>query len=139
MGTLELMQATLLDQAWHQTPLDALPADADEVEAFEHRALQEWGVAFDLVPPRYRSTYFSHIWGSGYSAGYYGYTWSQVMDADAVAWFDEHGGGTRENGDWFRRTLLAPGGSVDPIDTYRSFRGRDPHVEPLLERLGLEI
>lgn len=139
MGTLELMQATLLDQAWHQTPLDALPADADEVEAFERRALQEWGVAFDLVPPRYRSTYFSHIWGSGYSAGYYGYTWSQVMDADAVAWFDEHGGGTRENGDWFRRTLLAPGGSVDPIDTYRAFRGRDPHVEPLLERLGLEI
>ena len=60
------------------------------------------------------------------------------MDADAVAWFEENGGGTRENGDHFRRTLLAPGGSLDPMDTYRTFRGRDQHIEPLLERLGLE-
>ncbi len=138
-GTLEMMAATLLDQSWHTTPLDELPASASEVEAFERRALESWGVAYDLVPPRYRSTYFSHIWGSGYSAGYYGYTWSQVMDADAVAWFDSHGGGTRENGDWFRTRLLAPGGSVDPTQTYRSFRGRDPEVAPLLERLGLTI
>ena len=138
-GTLEVMAATLLDQAWHQTPLSALPTSADEVEDFERRALETWGVASDLVPPRYRSTYFSHIWGGGYAAGYYGYTWAQVMDADAVAWFDENGGGTRANGDHFRRTLLAPGGSLEPMDTYRSFRGRDPHVEPLLERLGLEI
>ena len=138
-GTLELMAATLLDQSWHTTPLAELPASASEVEDFERRALESWGVAYDLVPPRYRSTYFSHIWGSGYSAGYYGYTWSQVMDADAVAWFDEHGGGTRENGDWFRTRLLAPGGSVDPIETYRSFRGRDPEVGPLLERLGLTL
>lgn len=138
-GTLEIMAATLLDQAWHQTPLDALPATADEVEAFESRALAQWGVDSDLVPPRYRSAYFSHIWGSGYAAGYYGYLWSQVMDADAVAWFDEHGGGTRENGDHFRRTLLAPGGSVDPLETYKTFRGRDPEVAPLLQRLGLEL
>ena len=138
-GTLEMMAATLLDQSWHTTPLDELPVSASEVEAFERRALESWGVAYDLVPPRYRSTYFSHIWGSGYSAGYYGYTWSQVMDADAVAWFDSHGGGTRENGDWFRTRLLAPGGSVDPTQTYRSFRGRDPEVAPLLERLGLTI
>jgi len=135
----EIMAATLLDQAWHQTPLEALPSTADQVEAFEQRALQQWGVAYDLIPPRYRSQYFSHIWGSGYAAGYYGYTWSQVMDADAVAWFDESGGGTRENGDYFRRTLLAPGGSVDPLETYRAFRGRDPEVGPLLERLGLTI
>ncbi len=136
-GTLEIMAASLLDQAWHQTPLDALPTSADQVEAFERRALEQWGVASDLVPPRYRSTYFSHIWGGGYAAGYYGYTWSQVMDADAVAWFEEQGGGTRENGDHFRRTLLAPGGSLEPMETYRSFRGRDPHVEPLLARLGM--
>ena len=138
-GSLEIMAATLLDQAWHQTPLDALPRSGDEVEDFERRALEFWGVASDLVPPRYRSTYFSHIFGGGYAAGYYGYKWAEVMDADAVAWFEENGGGTRENGDHFRRTLLAPGGSVDALDTYRSFRGRDPHVEPLLERLGLEI
>ncbi|MDN5569806.1 MAG: M3 family metallopeptidase [Propionibacteriaceae bacterium] len=137
--TLELMAATLLDQTWHQTPLDALPESGDEVEEFERRALESWGVEYDLVPPRYRSTYFSHIWGSGYSAGYYGYKWSEVMDADAVAWFDAHGGGTRENGDWFRSRLLAPGGSVDPLETYRSFRGRDPEVQPLLTRLGLTI
>lgn len=138
-GTLEIMAATLLDQAWHQTPLAELPESAEEVEAFEARALAQWGVDSELVPPRYRSAYFSHIWGSGYAAGYYGYTWSQVMDADAVAWFDEHGGGSRENGDHFRRTLLAPGGSVDPLETYRSFRGRDPEVGPLLERLGLKL
>ena len=138
-GTLEIMAATLLDQAWHQTPLEALPVSGEEVEEFERRALEKWGVASDLVPPRYRSTYFSHIFGGGYAAGYYGYTWAEVMDADAVAWFSENGGGTRENGDHFRRTLLAPGGSVDPLESYRTFRGRDPHVEPLLERLGLEL
>lgn len=136
--TLEMMAATLLDQAWHQTPLEALPTSAEELEGFEARALAQWGVDASLVPPRYRSTYFSHIWGSGYAAGYYGYTWAQVMDADAVAWFDESGGGTRENGDHFRRTLLAPGGSVDPLETYRRFRGRDPEVGPLLARLGLD-
>ncbi|WP_300078912.1 M3 family metallopeptidase [Propioniciclava sp.] len=136
-GTLELMAATLLDQSWHTTPLDALPAAAEEVEDFERRALERWGVAYDLVPPRYRSAYFSHIWTPGYAAAYYGYKWSEVMDADAVAWFDANGGGTRENGAWFREKLLAPGGSVDPIETYRSFRGRDPEVQPLLERLGL--
>ena len=138
-GTLEAIAGALLDQAWHQTPLDALPHAADQVEDFERRALQAWGVASDLVPPRYRSTYFSHIWGGGYAAGYYGYTWSEVMDADAVAWFEENGGGTRANGDHFRRTLLAPGGSLDAMTTYRGFRGRDPRIEPLLERLGMEV
>ena len=83
----------------------------------------------------FRSTLFA----GGYAAGYYGYKWAEVMDADAVAWFSEHGGGTRENGDWFRRTLLAPGGSVDAMDTYRAFRGRDPEIGPLMARLGLEL
>lgn len=138
-GTVEIMAATLLDQAWHQTPLEELPATAEEVEAFEERALAAWGVDSALVPPRYRSAYFNHIWGSDYAAGYYGYTWAQVMDADAVAWFRANGGGTRENGDHFRRTLLAPGGSVDALETYRTFRGRDPELGPLLERLGLRL
>lgn len=137
--TLEMIAATLLDQAWHQASLDELPASADEVEAFERRALEAWGVASDLVPPRYRSTYFAHVWANAYAAGYYGYTWSQMMDADAVAWFEANGGGTRANGDWFRRTLLAPGASVDPSATYRAFRGRDPEVGPLLDRLGLTL
>ena len=114
---------------------NAIPGGS--AEKLLRRALERWGVAYDLVPPRYRSAYFSHIWTPGYAAAYYGYKWSEVMDADAVAWFDANGGGTRENGAWFREKLLAPGGSVDPIETYRSFRGRDPEVQPLLERLGL--
>lgn len=136
-STLELLAATLLDLSWHTTPLAGLPSSADEVQAFEARALESWGVWHDLVPPRYRSQYFAHIWAGGYAAAYYGYTWSQVMDADAVAWFDERGGGSRANGDHFRSSLLAPGGSVDPTLTYRRFRGRDPEVGPLLNRLGL--
>lgn len=134
----EFMAAALLDWTWHTTPLAGLPASGDEVEAFEWAALERWGLASGLVPPRYRSQYFSHIWGSGYAASYYGYKWAEVMDADAVAWFEANGGGTRENGDWFRRTLLAPGGSVDALETYRRFRGRDPEVGALLERLGFE-
>ena len=135
----EFMAAALLDWSWHTTPLAGLPASADEVEAFERVALEAWGLASDLVPPRYRSQYFSHIWGSGYAASYYGYKWAEVMDADAVAWFEANGGGTGENGDFFRRTLLAPGGSVDAMETYRRFRGRDPEVGALLERLGFEL
>lgn len=136
-STLEIMAASLLDQSWHATPLEELPQTAGEVEPFEASVLRSWGVWHELVPPRYRSQYFAHIWAGGYAASYYGYTWSQVMDADAVAWFEANGGGSRENGDFFRRTLLAPGGSVDPMITYRRFLGRDPRVEPLLERLGL--
>ncbi|MDO4784570.1 MAG: M3 family metallopeptidase [Propionibacteriaceae bacterium] len=135
-ATAEMLMATLLDQSWHRASLAELPTHPDEVEDFERESLESWGVRFDLIPPRYRSAYFSHIWAGGYAAGYYGYLWSQVMDADAVAWFDAQGGGTRANGEHFRRTLLAPGGSVDPAETYRSFRGRDPRPEPLLERLG---
>ncbi|WP_197509863.1 M3 family metallopeptidase [Tessaracoccus coleopterorum] len=91
------------------------------------------------MPPRYRSQYFAHIWGGGYAASYYGYAWAKVMDADAVAWFEEQEGPVAEAGAHFRRTLLAPGGSVDPMETYRRFRGRDPQLQPLLDRLGLEL
>lgn len=144
-ATAEVEISSLLDLVWHTTPLDELPTSADEVEDFERRALAKYDLVDDLVPPRYRTQYFAHIWGGGYAASYYGYAWSKVMDADAVAWFEENVDGDspamslREAGEHFRRTLLAPGGSVDPVETYRSFRGRDPELAPLLERLGLTI
>ena len=141
--SVQLLKAMTLDQAWHQTPLDRLPEDGSGVEAFEAAALERAGLAFPLVPPRYRSAYFHHIFGGGYAAGYYSYLWSEVMDADTVAWFreqatdDQPGGMTRAAGERFRRELLAPGGSVEALASYRRFRGADPEVGPLLARLGL--
>ncbi|GMR12753.1 MAG: M3 family metallopeptidase [Gemmatimonadota bacterium] len=134
-ATTEYLEASLLDQAWHQRGPGELP-DADGLLAFEAKALKDAGVALDAVPPRYRSTYFSHIMG-GYSAGYYSYIWSEVLDADTVEWFKENGGLNRENGDHFRTTLLSRGGSVDAMTLFRNFRGRDPDIAPLLERRGL--
>ncbi len=135
-ATTEYLAASLLDQAWHQLTADEVP-DAAGVEAFEAAALDAAGVALETVPPRYRSTYFSHIWSSGYSAGYYSYIWSEVLDADSVEWFKENGGLRRENGDHFRRTLLSRGGSVEALDLFRAFRGADPDIRPLLVRRGL--
>ncbi len=134
-ATTEYLAASLLDQSWHQLPPDAVP-DADGLLDFEARALENAGVAFRPVPPRYRSTYFSHIMG-GYSAGYYSYIWSEVLDADSVEWFKENGGLKRENGDHFRRTVLSKGGSKEAMELFREFRGRDPDIQPLLERRGL--
>ena len=133
--TTEYLAAALLDQAWHQKTPEELP-EADGLIEFETRALIDAGVAMDTVPPRYRSTYFSHIIG-GYAAGYYAYIWSEVLDADTVEWFKENGGMTRENGDHFRRTLLSRGGAEDAMTLFRNFRGRDPDIQPLLERRGL--
>jgi len=138
-ATAETELSSLLDLVWHTTPLDDLPTSADGVEEFERSALERFGLVEPLVPPRYRSQYFAHIWGGGYAASYYGYAWAKVMDADAVAWFEEQEGPVGEAGAHFRRTLLAPGGSVDPMETYRRFRGRDPQLQPLLDRLGLEL
>lgn len=138
-ATLELLQAMLLDQAWHATPSDELPSRSEDVEAFEAEALRRAGVAFPLIPPRYRSAYFSHIFAGAYSAGYYSYLWSEIMDADTVAWFEAHGGMTRSAGERFRRELLARGGSVEVMDSYRRFRGADPDVTHLLRRLGLDV
>ncbi|SDL62906.1 M3 family metallopeptidase [Tessaracoccus oleiagri] len=135
----EALIAAVLDFVWHTTPLEDLPASAEQVANFEAAALDRHGLRDELVPPRYRTQYFAHIWGGGYAASYYGYTWAEVLDADAVAWFEEHGGGTRANGDHFRATLLGPGGGVDPMETYRAFRGRDPELQPLLDRLGLTL
>ena len=131
--TTEYVAASLLDQAWHQRAAGDVPTDT---VAFEQQVLADTGMDFAPVPPRYRSTYFSHIMG-GYSAGYYSYIWSEVLDADAVAWFKENGGMTRENGEHFRATLLSRGGSKDAMELYRDFAGRDPEIRHLLERRGL--
>ncbi|PUA80032.1 M3 family metallopeptidase [Nocardioides currus] len=134
----ELLGAMILDQAWYQSAADDLPADAEGVEDFELAALERAGVRYAPVPPRYRSAYFHHIFGGGYSAAYYSYLWSEIMDADTVAWFDDQGGMTREAGEHFRRTLLGPGGSLDAMDSYRTFRGGDPDLAHLLRRIGAE-
>ena len=134
-ATTELLEASLLDFAWHTLPVGGVPADVD---AFEAAALQRYNVAVPEVPPRYHSTYFSHIWDGGYSAGYYAYTWSEVLDDDAYAWFREHGGLTRENGQKFRDMILSRGGTQDAATMYRNWRGRDPNVDALLEQGGLK-
>ncbi|MCH7680316.1 M3 family metallopeptidase [candidate division KSB1 bacterium] len=134
-ATTEYLAACLLDQAWHQITPDQVP-NGDGLVAFETNALEAAGVALDAVPPRYRSTYFSHIIG-GYSAGYYSYIWSEVLDADTVEWFKENGGLNRENGDHFRKTLLSRGGSADAMTIFKTFRGAEPNIQPLLERRGL--
>ncbi len=133
----ETFGSMILDQVWHQTPFDELPSSPDEIEDFEKRALASWQIDFPLVPPRYRTAYFSHIWSGSYAAGYYSYLWSEVMDADTVAWFTENGRMTRANGDHFRRTLLSRGSSIDVMTSYRLFRGADPDVRHVLERRGL--
>jgi peptidyl-dipeptidase Dcp len=132
--TTEYLKAALLDQQWHQLEGAHMPTD---VIAFEAAAFKKAGVDYALVPPRYRSSYFSHVFAGGYSAGYYAYIWSEVLDADTVEWFKEHGGLTRKNGDWFRQSVLARGGSVDALQLYRDFRGQDATIEPLLVRRGL--
>ncbi len=137
-ATTELLEASLLDFAWYTLPAGGGPADVD---AFEVAALRRYNVSVPEVPPRYHSTYFAHIWGAGdggYSAGYYSYTWSEVLDDDAYAWFREHGGLTRENGQRFRNMILSRGGTEDAATLYRNWRGRDPSIDALLEERGLK-
>ena len=134
--TTEYLAASLVDQAWHQLNPADIPKDA---VAFEAEALKKAGVDFAPVPPRYRSFYFSHAFASAsYSAGYYSYLWSEVLDADTVEWIKEHGGLKRENGDRFRQTLLSRGGSAEALSLFKAFVGRDPYIEPLLKRRGLD-
>lgn len=134
-ATTEYLAASLLDQSWHQLTPEQVPS-AQNLLAFEDKALSQAGVKLSIIPPRYRSTYFSHIIG-GYSAGYYSYIWSEVLDADSVEWFIENGGMTRKNGDHFRKTLLSRGGSEDAMQIFKNFRGAEPKIEPLLKRRGL--
>lgn len=133
-ATLEYLKAALLDWAWHTLPEGTVVDDVDDLEAATFRAA---GVDLDLVAARYRTSYFAHVFGGGYSAGYYSYIWSEVLDADTVEWFTEHGGLTRANGDRFREAVLSRGGSADPLGLFHDLRGREPRIEPLLERRGL--
>ena len=128
------LAASILDQRWHQLSTSQIPSD---VLAFEAGVMKDAGLDFAPVPTRYRTTYFSHVFSGGYSSGYYGYLWSEKLDADTVDWFKEHGGLSRKNGDYFRKMLLSRGGTMDAMEMYRKFRGRDAKVEPLLERRGL--
>ncbi|MEY4648428.1 MAG: hypothetical protein RL009_844 [Actinomycetota bacterium] len=133
-ATTSYLAAAILDLAWHElTP----GAGVSNVFSFEAKAIADYGLDFGPVPTRYRTTYFSHIFAGGYSAGYYGYIWSEVLDADTVEWFKNNGGLTRSNGDHFRNTLLSRGGSKDAMQLFRDFRGQDASIEPLLNRRGL--
>ena len=133
-ATTSYLAAAILDLAWHS--LEDV-SKVTSVAEFETQAIRDYGLDYAPVPTRYRSTYFSHIFAGGYSAGYYGYIWSEVLDADTVEWFKDNGGLTRKNGDHFRNTLMSRGGSVDSMQMFRNFRGRDAQIEPLLRRRGL--
>jgi peptidyl-dipeptidase Dcp len=135
-ATTSYLAAAILDLAWHSLTSEEAEKVTD-VEAFEAQAIKDYGLDFAPVPTRYRSTYFSHIFAGGYSAGYYGYIWSEVLDADTVDWFKDNGGLQRKNGEHFRNTLLGRGGSIDSMQMFRNFRGRDSKIEPLLKRRGL--
>lgn len=140
-ATAEFLASALLDQAWHRISADEVPS-AEEVEAFEEKALKDLGVFHELVPPRYRSTYFNHTFGGGYDAGYYSYMWAEVLVADLEDWFRTEaakgdGGLNREAGDKLRGELLSRGSSRDPMESFIAVRGRQPRAEALLERRGL--
>lgn len=130
----ELLAAALLDLHWHSINRDSAP---QSVEGFEQQALQGDNMALTAVPPRYRSSYFQHIWGGGYAAGYYAYIWTQMLADDGYQWFTEQGGLTRENGDIFRQKILSRGNSSDLKTLYESWRGAAPQLEPMLKNRGL--
>ncbi|MGD9424780.1 peptidyl-dipeptidase Dcp [Pantoea sp. NSTU24] len=130
----ELLAAALLDLHWHSLRADAAPQSVGD---FEQQALERDNLALTAVPPRYRSSYFQHIWGGGYAAGYYAYIWTQMLADDGYQWFAERGGLTRENGDLFRQKILSRGNSSDLKTLYESWRGAPPQLEPMLENRGL--
>ena len=131
----ELVSAALLDMNWHMLPASAPKQDADK---FEADALKKDGVDLSYVPPRYRSSYFQHIWGNGYAAGYYAYLWTEMLADDAFEGFKDHGGLTRANGDRFRDMVLSRGNTEDLAKMYKDWRGQDPSIEPMLEDRGLK-
>ena len=133
--TTELLAAAELDMKWHTLPATA---PLQKPDAFEKEALEQTHLDISYVPPRYRSSYFSHIWASGYSAGYYAYLWTQMLDDDAYQWFEEHGGLTRANGDRFREMVLSRGNTEDLETLYVAWRGAKPSIEPMLKYRGLE-
>lgn len=130
----ELLGSASLDMQWHALPPGSPAPNAD---AFETEALKRAGIDASVVPPRYRSSYFLHIWANGYDAGYYAYLWAEMLDNDAFQWFQENGGLTRANGDRFRELILSRGNVSDYAQLYREFRGKDPSIEPMLTRRGI--
>ncbi len=130
----ELLSAALLDMNWHGLAASEAPED---VEAFETAALEREQLHLSAIPPRYRSSYFAHIFGGGYAAGYYAYLWTQMLADDGYQWFVEEGGLTRENGQKFREAILSRGNSADLAELYRAWRGHDPQIEPMLVNRGL--
>ena len=128
----ELLSAALLDMNWH-----GISEPVDDVDTFEAAALHKEGLDLPAVPPRYRSSYFAHIFGGGYAAGYYAYLWTQMLADDGYQWFVEQGGLTRENGQKFREAILSRGNSTDLAELYRNWRGHDPKIEPMLDNRGL--
>jgi peptidyl-dipeptidase Dcp len=130
----ELIAAAQLDMAWHSLPASA---PRQKTDAFEAAALDRMGLDIADVPPRYRSSYFLHIWSNGYSAGYYAYLWTQMLDDDAFAWFRAHGGLTRANGQRFRDLILSRGHTQDYGPMFRAFYGKDPEIGPMLQNRGL--
>ena len=130
----ELLAAAELDMQWHLLPADAPVQDADK---FEQSALDRKKIELDAVPSRYRSSYFQHIWGNGYSAGYYAYLWSEMLDDDAYAWFTQHGGLTRANGDRLRQMVLSRGNTQDLETLYEAWRGAPPSIDGLLKQRGI--
>lgn len=136
-ATSEYLAAALIDLAWHELGPDDVPTSVEEVAAFEQRALAAAGLDNPAVPPRYSTPYFAHSFSSGYASAYYSYIWSEVLDADTVAWFRDHGGLTRENGEAYLRHVIGIGGTRDPLESYEEWRGRPAPIEPLLARRGL--
>jgi peptidyl-dipeptidase Dcp len=130
----ELVSSALLDMNWHTQTAETLP---DDVDAFEQQAISRENLDLAAVPPRYRSSYFAHIFGGGYAAGYYAYIWTQMLADDGYQWFVEEGGLTRENGQRFREAILSRGNSSDLEALYRDWRGHDPLPEPMLKNRGL--
>jgi peptidyl-dipeptidase Dcp len=131
----EVVAAALLDLKWHAQGPDAGKQDVD---AFEAKALGSTGLDIAHVPTRYRTSYFRHIWANGYAAGYYAYSWTEMLDHDAYQWFVDNGGMTRANGQRFRDMVLSKGHSLEYADMYRAFAGRDPSIEPMLKARGLK-
>ena len=130
----ELLAAAQLDMQWHTLPPGAPLQNPDD---FEKQALQKANIALSYVPPRYRSSYFLHIWGDQYAAGYYAYLWSEMLDDNAFQWFEDHGGMTRANGDRFRRMILSRGNTEDLDKMYAAWLGGEPSIQPMLKDRGL--
>jgi peptidyl-dipeptidase Dcp len=132
----EAIEASLLDMQWHKLEPGS---EIKDVDAFEKAALMKTGLYLPQVPPRYRSSYFSHIFSSGYAAGYYSYQWTKMLSEDAYDWFEQHGGLTRANGQRFRNLILSRGSSIDYSSMYKNFTGRAPDIKPLQKALGLPV